>query len=135
RLTAQADGRRTLRLQSPLEFSEDPINLAPFEFAWEKSTPLVHPPRVGAVYDIVFTLDQFMESEETKVADAEETEATANKGDLYGNLVSAQDPEYKPEPASESPAETETPEGSEEASPADTGTGTEREPETAPENE
>ena len=132
RLTAQADGRRTLRLKSPLEFSEDTIKLAPFEFAWEKSNPLVHPPRVGAVYDIVFTLDQFMESE---AAEAEETETTANKGGLNGNLVSAQDPEYKPEPASESPAETETPESSEEASPADTGTGTEAEPETGPENE
>lgn len=135
RVTAQADGRRTLRLKSPLEFEEDTIKLAPFEFAWEKSNPLVHPPREGAVYEIVFTLDQFMEGEDSKPADGEDADAAAKKDGMNGNLVSAQDPEYKAEPASESPAETETPEGNEDASPTDGETDAEAEPETVPENE
>jgi hypothetical protein len=36
RLTAQADGRRTIRLKSPLEFDEDTIKLGNFEFNWDK---------------------------------------------------------------------------------------------------
>lgn len=131
-LTTQADGRRVIRLKSPLEFGEDTIKLEPFEFAWDKSNPLVHPPREDAVYDVVFTLGQFMESEEANTDDAEDEDVTANKNGLNGTLVSAQDPEYKAEPESESPTETETVGDNEDASSTDRETGAEAE--TEPEN-
>jgi hypothetical protein len=76
-----------------------------------------------------------MEGEDSKPADGEDADAAAKKDGMNGNLVSAQDPEYKAEPASESPAETETPEGNEDASPTDGETDAEAEPETVPENE
>jgi hypothetical protein len=131
RLTAQADGRRTIRLKSPLEFDEDTIKLAAFEFNWDKSNPLVHPPREGAVYDIVFTLDQWIPAEEPSEGESETADADTTTSDSFkGTLVSAQDPDHKPE--SQPTGSDDTPAAIDENSETDAETG---EAEITPESE
>jgi len=120
RISSQAEGRKALRLKTALVYGEDTISTpeftladgskTQFEFPWDKDNPLVHPARDGAVYDVVFTFDAFMQADKPasdgEESDGEESEAEKDDSQsLTGILVSATDPEYKA-PAAE-PAATE----------------------------